>query len=160
MEMSQNARKLEVVSEIKSGTERHNLADQPGNLSQIHAARQAFRVLQFTFVLLPLIAGVDKYFHALTNWDQYVSPLIMKVLGGPGTNLFMKVDGAIEIIVAIGVAIRPRIFAYVVAAWLMGIVINLLTTGHFYDIALRDFALSLSAYALGKLARVNEVKTY
>jgi hypothetical protein len=64
----------------------------------------------------------------------------------------MKVDGAIEIIVAIGVAIRPKIFAYVVSAWLMGIVINLLTTAHFYDIALRDFTLSLSAFALGKLS--------
>jgi hypothetical protein len=121
-------------------------------MAQTNDDRLAFRVLQAAFVLLPLIAGVDKYAHVLTNWEQYVSPILMRVLGGPGTTLFMKVDGAIEIIVAIGVAIRPKIFAYVVSAWLMGIVINLLTTAHFYDIALRDFTLSLSAFALGKLS--------
>jgi hypothetical protein len=153
--MRPNARKLEVVSEIKTVDERPN---QFGNPAQAHSARQAFRVLKFAFVLLPLIAGIDKYFHVLTNWDQYVSPIIMRILGGPGTNIFMKVDGAIEIIVAIGVALRPKIFAYVVSAWLLGIVINLLTTGHFYDIALRDFALALSAFALGKLSPSNEYR--
>jgi hypothetical protein len=149
--MLPNARKLEVVSELKAVDERPSPVGDP---TQMHSARQALRVLQFAFVFLPLIAGIDKYFHVLTNWDQYVSPIIMRILGGPGTNIFMKVDGAIEIIVAIGVAIRPKIFAYVVAAWLMGIVINLLTTGHFFDIALRDFALALSAFALGKLSRL------
>lgn len=147
--MPENARKLTVVSENPFEGER---PDQIGNLAQMRSVRQVFRVLQVAFVLLPLIAGVDKYFHALTNWEQYVSPIIMKFLGGPGTNLFMKVDGAIEIIVGIGVALRPRIFAYVVSAWLLGIVINLLTTHHFYDIALRDFALALSAFALGKMS--------
>jgi hypothetical protein len=149
--MRPSAKKLEVVNEMNAVNERPSPVGEP---IQVRSARQALSVLQFTFVFLPLVAGIDKYFHVLTNWEQYVSPIIMKILGGTGTNIFMKVDGAIEIIVAIGVAIRPKIFAYVVAAWLMGIVINLLTTGHFYDIALRDFALALSAFALGKLSRL------
>jgi hypothetical protein len=116
--------------------------------------KQAYRVLQAAFVLIPLAAGIDKYFHQLTNWDQYLSPYAMNLLGPKGTHLFMSVDGAIEILVAIGVALRPKIFAYVVSAWLFGIAMNLLTTGHYFDIALRDFGLSLSALALGKLGKV------
>ncbi|MFL5813981.1 MAG: hypothetical protein ACJ763_10425 [Bdellovibrionia bacterium] len=121
-------------------------------MDQLRSTRQAFRILQFAVVMFTLLAGIDKYAHVLTNWEQYMSPLFMGILGAKGTHTFFLVDGAIEILVAIGVALRPRIFAYIVSAWLMGIVINLLTTGHFYDVALRDFALSLSAFALGRLA--------
>lgn len=148
--MDQSARKFTFI--VPNVTEESEHLSQIVNQKRQQRIRQAFRILQVAFVLIPLIAGVDKYFHALTNWEQYVSPIIMRLFGEGGTRLFMHVDGAIEIIVAIGVAIRPKFFAYVVSAWLMAIVINLLTTEHFYDVALRDFGLSLSAFALGKLA--------
>jgi hypothetical protein len=106
---------------------------------------------------VPLIAGIDKYFHRLTNWEQFVSPLVMNILGPVGTRIFMQVDGAFEIALGIGVWIRPRIFAYIVSAWLLAIVFNLLTTGHYYDIVLRDLGLSLSAFALGRLSRTQPV---
>jgi len=127
-------------------------ARQIAGAQKIKQQDQAFRLLQTSFVLVPLIAGIDKYFHLLTNWEQFLSPMAMNVLGPRGTHVFMLADGALEILLGLGVLIRPRIFSYIVSAWLLGIVINLLTTGHYLDIALRDAGLSLSALALGRLA--------
>jgi hypothetical protein len=143
--MAENARRLAVVE--KTGQRYEGVSPRPERL-----AREAYRVLQVAFVLVPLIAGADKYFHLLTNWEQYVSPLVMGVLGARWTHVFMLTDGAFEILLGLGVAFRPKIFAYIVSVWLMAIVINLLTTGHYLDIALRDVGLSLASFALGKIA--------
>ena len=116
------------------------------------SARQAYCILKFAFIVAPIIAGLDKFFHLLTNWDKYLSPTVINLVGGHG-HRFMLAAGAIEIVAGIGVAIRPRIFSYVVAAWLVGIIINLLTMHGFYDVALRDLGLALGALALGKLSR-------
>lgn len=143
--MAQNARKLTVVPE----------SERPGPVSTsvpMQRAQLALKSLQVAMVLIFVIAGLDKYFHLLTNWEQYMTPYLMKILGAQGTHTFMQVEAAFEILIGIGVATRPRIFGYVAAVWLLGIIINLLTTGHFYDIALRDFGLCLSAFALGRLA--------
>lgn len=112
----------------------------------------AFRILQIAFVLAPLIAGLDKFFGILTNWDQYLSPLAINVLHGY-SHAFMLLVGIIEIIVAIGMIFKPKVFAYIVALWLGLIIINLLTTGTYYDIALRDFGLFLAAIAFGRLSQ-------
>jgi hypothetical protein len=112
---------------------------------------QAYQTLRFAFIAAPLIAGVDKFFDALANWDLYLAPVFPRILGiAPHT--FMQGVGVIEIIAGIGVALKPRIFAYVVSAWLAGIIVNLLIQGNFYDIALRDLGLCLGAFALGRLA--------
>lgn len=111
--------------------------------------RQAFRILQIGFVVAPILAGLDKFTELLTDWDQYLAPFIADIVGA-GT--FMAIVGVIEIAAGIGVAIKPRIFAYVVAAWLVGIIINLLLIPGFYDIALRDLGLALGALALGRLS--------
>lgn len=111
---------------------------------------QAFWILRIGFTVAPIIAGVDKFFHKLVNWDQYLAPRVANIVGNP--HGFMQVAGVVEIIAGIGVAIAPRIFAYVVCAWLLGIVGNLLTYTGYYDIALRDFGLALGALALGRLA--------
>lgn len=115
------------------------------------AGYRAYRLLQFAFIVTPIVAGADKYFHLLVNWDQYLSPVARHALGSY-LHLFMRVIGACEICVGIGMAIRPRIFAYVASAWLISIVINLLLTGVFFDIALRDFVLVLATFALGPLS--------
>jgi hypothetical protein len=115
-------------------------------------AWQAYKILHIGFVLAPLIAGVDKFFHYLTNWTQYLAPQVTNVTGlSPGR--FMQIVGGIEILAAIVVLVKPKIGGYVVAAWLAGIIVNLLMIPGYYDVALRDFGLMLGALALARLAR-------
>jgi hypothetical protein len=127
------------------------LAPERVGLFTANPAHQAYRILQVAFVVAPIIAGGDKFFHYLVNWDMYLAPVINDLLGGNG-HTFMLVVGVIEIAAGIGVAIKPKFFAYVVAAWLTGIVINLLLAQNFYDIALRDVGLALGALALARLS--------
>lgn len=110
---------------------------------------QAYQLLHFGFAILPIIAGLDKFFNALTNWGLYLSTQF-NVFKDVHTT--MMVVGAVEIIVGILVWLKPQIFAYVVALWLLGIIVNIFMLGHFYDIALRDFGLMLGALALARLA--------
>ena len=117
---------------------------------------QAYQILHVGFTVAPIVAGVDKFFHLLVDWDQYLAPVLNRAIGGHG-HAFMLVVGVIEVVAGIGVAIWPRIFSYVVAAWLLGIVANLLLfpPSHpfpHYDVALRDFGLCLGALALGRLS--------
>jgi hypothetical protein len=114
-------------------------------------AYQAYQILHLAFVVAPIVAGLDKFFNFLVNWNQYLSPLAVRTLGTYRHD-FMLAVGVIEIVAGIGVALKPRIFAYVVAAWLFAIIINLLMTGTYYDIALRDFGLMLGALALGRIS--------
>jgi len=115
-------------------------------------AYQAYLILHAGFAALPIVAGIDKFFHVLTEWDMYLAPLVSKALPF-STNLFMEISGVVEIAAGLLVAFRPRIGAYVVALWLAGIIVNLLLAASFYDIALRDFGLLLGALALARLAR-------
>ncbi|MFC2049195.1 hypothetical protein ACFLR2_00785 [Chlamydiota bacterium] len=110
---------------------------------------QAFQILRFAFTIAPILAGLDKFFNFLTNWTQYLSSPF-DVFGAPHTT--MMVVGVIEIIAGILVWVKPKIFAYVVAAWLLAIIINLLILGRFYDVALRDLGLLLGALALARLS--------
>jgi len=120
--------------------------------ARVHTpAYQAFRILQAAFVAAPILAGLDKFFHFLVDWDQYLSPLANSLLGGNG-HAFMMVVGVIEIVAGIGVLVKPRIFSYVVAAWLAGIIVNLLLIPGYFDVALRDLGLMLGALALGRLS--------
>jgi len=112
---------------------------------------QAYRILYLGFVIAPIVAGIDKFFHFLVNWDQYLPPFVNSLFGGHGHELMLAV-GVIEIVAGLGVAFRPRLFAYVVAVWLILIVINLLMIPGYFDIALRDFGLSLGALALARLS--------
>jgi hypothetical protein len=112
---------------------------------------QAFRILQVAFAVAPIVAGLDKFFNLLVDWSTYLSPLTLRVINYHAEG-FMMCVGVIEIIAGIGVIFKPRIFAYIVALWLVGIIINLLLTGNYFDIALRDLGLALGALALGKLS--------
>ena len=114
-------------------------------------SRQAFHILRFGFTVAPIVAGLDKFFGLLVNWDQYLPGVANRLVGGHGHAL-MQVVGVIEIAAGIGVAVKPRIFSYVVAAWLAAIIVNLLLIPGYYDVALRDLGLALAALALGRLS--------
>ena len=120
--------------------------------SDTSPAHQAFRILQLGLVAAPIVAGLDKFFHLLVNWDQYV-PAIIARLSPIDAHTLMLVVGVIEIIAGIGVALKPRIFAYVVASWLALIIVNLLLIPGYFDVALRDFGLFLAALALARLSQ-------
>ena len=119
--------------------------------SETRPAYDAYQILRAAFVAAPVIAGADKFLHLLVNWDKYLAPQIA-ALSPVGAHGFMLAVGVIEILAGLLVAFKPRIGAYVVALWLWGIIVNLLLTGYF-DIALRDFGLSLGALALARLSR-------
>jgi hypothetical protein len=119
-------------------------------------AHQAYRILQVVFVVAPILSGFDKFFYMLANWSNYLSPFALNMLDGHD-RAFFAVIGVVEIIAGLGVLFRPRIFAYVVSVWLLLIVVNLLITGQYFDVALRDIGLMLSAFALGKLAQKYDV---
>jgi len=108
-------------------------------------------ILRTAFTVAPILFGLDKFFHLMVNWDRYLAPVLSDPLPFTPHQLMYAV-GAIEIIAGLVVAIHPRLGAPVVAAWLVGIIINLLLIPGFYDVALRDFGLFLAAVALARLA--------
>jgi hypothetical protein len=114
---------------------------------------QAFALMRLAFTVAPIVFGLDKFANVLVDWPIYLAPWINDIAPGSGQD-FMYVVGAIEILAGVLVAIRPRYGAYVVAAWLGGIIVNLLTLSGYYDVALRDFGLMLGALALARLATV------
>ena len=112
---------------------------------------QAYQILHIAFTVAPIIAGIDKYFHFLVNWDLYLAPIVPKTLH-IGTHMFMLGVGGVEVIAGLLVAIAPRIGGWVVGLWLCGIIANLLMMGAYFDVALRDLGLALGAFALARLS--------
>jgi hypothetical protein len=116
-------------------------------------AYQAFWLLRIGFTVAPILFGLDKFANVMVNWSTYLAPWINDIVPGSADD-FMYAVGVIEIVAGIVVAVRPRYGAYLVAAWLGGIIFNLLTYSGFYDIALRDFGLMLGALTLARLSAV------
>jgi hypothetical protein len=116
------------------------------------AINEAYGLLKFVFIVAPIIAGLDKFFDRLVHWDKYLSPTASSIVGHHD-HAFMMAAGAVEIVAGIGVALAPRVFAWIVAVWMWGIIVNLLLIPGYFDIALRDFGLSLAAIALARLSR-------
>src|SRR5918998_2910386 len=112
---------------------------------------QAFSLMRLAFTVAPMAFGLDKFFNEMVHWPNYFAPWINDIAPGTGQE-FMYVVGAIEILAGVIVALKPRYGAYVVAAWLASIIINLLSHSGYYDIALRDFGLMLGALSLARLA--------
>jgi uncharacterized membrane protein YphA (DoxX/SURF4 family) len=123
---------------------------------QDHKSETAYWALRITFGVVPIVAGLDKFTNLLADWQGYLSPLAVRLLPvSPGT--FMAVVGVVEIVVGLGVLLGwARVFGWVASAWLLAIAVNLLTTGRFLDIAARDVALAVAAFALARLAEVHE----
>ena len=115
--------------------------------------RQAFLLLRTVFTVAPILFGLDKFTNILTDWTTYLAPVATSVV--PVTpQTFMYIVGVVEIIAGIMVAVRPRFGSLLVAVWLLGIIVNLLVLGEYYDVALRDFGLLVGALALNRLAPV------
>ncbi|WP_457962942.1 hypothetical protein M1E17_15835 [Arthrobacter sp. D1-29] len=114
-------------------------------------ARQAFLLLRTVFTVAPILFGLDKFTNLLTDWTMYLAPVATSVVPLPAQT-FMYVVGVVEIIAGIAVAVRPRFGSLLVAVWLLGIIVNLLILGSFYDVALRDFGLLVGALALNRLS--------
>jgi hypothetical protein len=119
-------------------------------------AGQALRLLHTGFTVAPILFGLDKFFNLTTDWTQYLAPFVPALLG-VSAQTFMYAVGVIEIVAGLLVALMPRYAAYVVAAWLAGIILNLLMLGQHLDVALRDFGLLLGALALARLAAAAHV---
>lgn len=128
-----------------------HLAAVPAARDTTTPSYQAYRILHLGFTVAPILAGADKFFQVLTDWDKYLPNVVNNLVGGHGHAL-MLVVGVIEVVAGIGVALKPRIFSYVVAAWLGAIIVNLLLIPGHFDVALRDFGLLLGALALGRLS--------
>ena len=118
-------------------------------------AHQAYTILKIGFTIAPVIAGLDKFFNLLVDWTQYLTPLV-PAWTGIDPAIFMMAVGVVEIIAGIAVAVKPKFGAFLVAAWLWGIIINLLLVPGYYDVALRDLGLSFGALALAALAAREE----
>ncbi len=114
-------------------------------------AYQAFWLLRIVFTVAPIVFGLDKFTNVLVDWEHYLAPWINNIIPGSASTA-MHLVGVVEIIAGITVALKPRYGAYIVAAWLGGIIVDLLTYSGYYDIALRDFGLLVGALALARLA--------
>ncbi len=114
---------------------------------------QTFRLLKFTFVIVPIVAGADKFTNLLTNWEQYLNPSLADLLPFPAST-FMMIVGIIEIIAGIIVLKKAEIGGYIVAAWLTSIALTLLAGFNYVDVAVRDLVMAISAYSMARLSRV------
>jgi hypothetical protein len=120
-------------------------------------AYQAFWLLRIAFVVAPILFGLDKFAHVLVDWDKYLAPEFTDLFNAQAHTLMYGV-GAIEIVAGLVVALRPRFGGYLVAAWLAGIITNLLLMADYFDVALRDFGLMLAALTLARLAAAFPVR--
>lgn len=114
--------------------------------------------LRWTYGLVPIAAGADKFAHILTDWNKYLAPAVTDIIPlSPDT--FMSIVGVIEIVAGIIVLVNPKIGSLIVALWLVGIVINLLLTGQYYDIAVRDAVMAIGAFSLYTLLHERKHET-
>jgi hypothetical protein len=114
-------------------------------------SRQAYLLLRTAFTVAPIAFGLDKFANVLTDWTHYLAPQIDRIVPGTATQAMWAV-GVVEILAGVVVALRPRWGGLLVAAWLAGIIVNLLLLGGYYDVALRDVGLLAGALALSRLA--------
>ena len=114
-------------------------------------ARQVQQFMRYTYGLVPIVAGLDKFTNLLTDWKNYIAPSVNNALPFSAST-FMAIVGVIEIIAGIIVLIRPRLGGFIVMAWLIAIALNLLISGHYYDVAVRDLVMAIGAFSLAKLS--------
>jgi hypothetical protein len=109
------------------------------------------QLLKFTYGLVPIVAGLDKFSNILTDWKKYLAPAIGDMLPFSAST-FMSIVGVVEIVAGVIVLIWPRIGGYIVMAWLIGIALNLIIGGQYYDVAVRDLVMAIGAFSLARLS--------
>ena len=122
----------------------HYVEHTTTSMTKVNRATQTLRI---TYGLLPILAGLDKFMNLLTNWDKYLAPVVTDVIP-MSPRAFMNIVGVIEIIAGILVFVKPKIGSLIVGLWLIGIAINLLLTGQYFDIAVRDIVMAIGAFCL------------
>jgi uncharacterized membrane protein YphA (DoxX/SURF4 family) len=128
-----------------------NYAKEHTHRGAMTQAEKVTSILRWTYGLVPIVAGADKFMHILTDWDKYLAPAVANILPMQ-PHAFMNIVGIIEIIAGVLVLIKPRIGSLIVALWLLGIAINLLLTGQYYDVAVRDAVMAIGAFSLYMLS--------
>jgi hypothetical protein len=126
-------------------------ARAPTTSTRENPAYQAYLILRTGFVVAPILFGLDKFTNLLADWTTYLAPAIDRLVPGSASSAMLAI-GVVEVVAGLVVAVRPKVGGYLVAAWLAGIIANLLLLGDYYDVALRDFGLLLAALALARLA--------
>ncbi|MGN6396751.1 MAG: hypothetical protein ACTHMI_14365 [Mucilaginibacter sp.] len=124
---------------------------QTKNVNQVHM------LLKFTYGLVPIVAGADKFLNLLTNWEQYLNPSLKRLLPFDA-HIFMMIVGVVEIIAGFIVLIKPQAGAWIVSAWLLLIALTLIGSGGYLDIAVRDIVMAIGAYSLARLSSLNQFK--
>jgi len=122
--------------------------------ASLENARQVQQLMRYTYGLVPIVAGLDKFTNLLTDWKNYIAPSVNNALPFSAST-FMSIVGVIEIIAGIIVLVRPRLGGFIVMAWLIAIALNLLISGHYYDVAVRDLVMAIGAFSLAKLSVAN-----
>lgn len=120
--------------------------------------RTVFNLLKFTYVIVPIVAGLDKFTNILTHWENYLNPGVETMLPF-SPHIFMMIVGVIEIIAGIIVLVKPQIGGLIVAVWLTLIALTLITSGRYYDVAVRDLAMAIGAFSMSRLSTYT-VKSY
>ncbi len=115
--------------------------------------RSVWTVLRFTFGLVPIIAGADKFTDLLANWDMYLNPTISSMLPF-SAHVFMQIVGGIEIVAGLIVLAKPSVGGWIVMAWLICIALQLIAMGKYLDVAVRDLVMSIGAMSLARLSKV------
>jgi hypothetical protein len=123
----------------------------PTTPTRDNPAYQAYLTLRTGFVVAPILFGLDKFTNLLADWTTYLAPAVDRLVPGSASSAMLAI-GVVEVAAGLVVAVRPKVGGYLVAAWLAGIIANLLLLGDHYDVALRDFGLLLAALALARLA--------
>jgi len=141
------------LRETESPSRLNGLEGKTSHAPWTDARYQAFMLLRLGFTVAPIAFGLDKFWNQMVYWPKYLAPWINDIAPGSGQD-FMYFVGAVEIIAGIVVLLKPRYGAYLVAAWLAGIVVNLFSYPGWYDVAVRDFGLMLAALTLARLASV------
>lgn len=126
---------------------------------EIQLLSPVFNLLKYTFVIVPIVAGLDKFTNILTNWAHYLSPSIINILP-VSASAFMMIVGIIEIIAGLIVWKKPPIGGYIVAAWLTIIALTLLASFSYVDVAVRDLVMAISAFAMARISKIVLSKLY
>ena len=124
-----------------------NYAKSHAHGNALTQTEKASSLLKWTYGLVPIVAGADKFMHLLTDWDKYLAPQIAGMLPFSPAS-FMNIVGIIEIVAGVLVLVRPRWGSLIVGLWLVGIALNLLMTGLYFDVAVRDLVMAIGAFAL------------